>query len=376
MTSSTRLFIALLLPLAMIPAAIISAAMSLTLAQSSGGAGVLSADGQPSKLRVATIERRPFAMRAGNRIVGFSIDLWEEVAKDLKFETEFVMSEQFSEMLGLVKRREVDAAIANITITSAREREMDFTQPMFDSGIQVLVRDEEGPVGLVGALFNWEMLGLVVFAGVILFVIANLMWVFERRDQPYFQYPYKEGIWRSFWWALNVMVNGGFEERVPQTRRGRVFAVLLVIASLFLVSAFVAKITAALTISELKSQIQSYRDLFNRRVGTTVGSTSASFLDLHSVPYRRFTNIDNVFKAIELGELDAVVHDAPVLAYYANTQGKGVVRLVGAVLRPEKYGIALQQGSRYREPLDRVLLAMREDGRYDEIYRRWFGRNP
>jgi polar amino acid transport system substrate-binding protein len=253
---------------------------------------------------------------------------------------------------------------------------MDFTQPMFDSGIQVLVRDEEGPVGLVGALFNWEMLGLVVFAGVILFVIANLMWVFERRDQPYFQYPYKEGIWRSFWWALNVMVNGGFEERVPQTRRGRVFAVLLVIASLFLVSAFVAKITAALTISELKSQIQSYRDLFNRRVGTTVGSTSASFLDLHSVPYRRFTNIDNVFKAIELGELDAVVHDAPVLAYYANTQGKGVVRLVGAVLRPEKYGIALQQGSRYREPLDRVLLAMREDGRYDEIYRRWFGRNP
>jgi glutamine transport system substrate-binding protein len=49
---------------------------------------------------------------------------------------------------------------------------------------------------------------------------------------------------------------------------------------------------------------------------------------------------------------------------------------VGAVLRPEKYGIALQQGSRYREPLDRVLLAMREDGRYDEIYRRWFGRNP
>jgi polar amino acid transport system substrate-binding protein len=253
---------------------------------------------------------------------------------------------------------------------------MDFTQPIFDAGIQVMVQDVDGQVGLIGALFNWEMLGLIVLAGVILFIIANLMWFFERRDQPYFQYPYKEGIWRSFWWALNVIVNGGFEERVPQTRRGRVFAVFLVIASLFLVSAFVAKITAALTVSELKSQIQSYRDLFNRRVGTTAGSTSAAFLELHSVPYRPFDALDDVFKALEARELDAVVHDAPVLAYYANTRGRGEVRLVGSVLRPEKYGVALQAGSPLRERFDRELLKMREDGRYEELYRRWFGRRP
>ena len=168
-------------------------------------------------------------------------------------------------------------------------------------------------------------------------------------------------------------MNGGFEERVPQTRRGRVFAVFLVIASLFLVSAFVAKITAALTVSELKSQIQSYRDLFNRRVGTTAGSTSAAFLDFHSVPYRSFNGLEDVFEALEL---DAVVHDAPVLAYYVNTRGRGEARLVGSVLRSEKYGVALQAGSPLRERFDRVLLKMREDGRYEELYRRWFGRRP
>jgi polar amino acid transport system substrate-binding protein len=227
------------------------------------------------------------------------------MAEELGLEYSFEIAQQFGEMLAKVERREADAAIANITITSAREQTMDFTQPIFDAGIQVMVRDADGQVDLFGALFNWEMLGLVVLAGVILFVIANLMWFFERRDQPYFQYPYKEGIWRSFWWALNVIVNGGFEERVPQTRRGRVFAVFLVIASLFLVSAFVAKITAALTVSELKSQIQSYRDLFNRRVGTTAGSTSAAFLDFHSVPYRSFNGLEDVFEALEARELDA-----------------------------------------------------------------------
>jgi polar amino acid transport system substrate-binding protein len=373
-----RLALAVALPL-VIAVAGQSGALAQGQGKAPGADGPASVDETAEKsasFKMMTIERRPFAMMMNRKLVGFSIDLWHAMAEELGLETDFEVATQFSEMLGKVERREADAAIANITITSVREETMDFTQPIFDSGIQVLVRDKDAPMGLVGALFNWEMLGLIVLAGVILFIIANLMWFFERREQPYFQYPYQEGIWRSFWWALNVIVNGGFEERVPQTRRGRAFAVVLVIASLFLVSAFVAKITASLTVSELKAQIQSYRDLFNRRVGTTAGSTSAAFLDFHSVPYRRFERMDDVFKALEQGELDAIVHDAPVLRYYANTAGRGQVRLVGSMLRPEKYGIALQAGSPYREQIDRILLKMREDGRYDELYRRWFGRNP
>lgn len=327
-------------------------------------------------LKILTIERQPFAMMQKGQLVGFSVELWQEVARELGVRSDFQVMTSFGDMLKGVATSKADAAIANITITSEREKTLDFSQPMFDAGIQVMVHSDGSATGLFGALFNWEMLGLVLLAGLLLFVVANLMWWFERRDQPYFQYPYGEGMWRSFWWALNVMVNGGFEERVPQTRKGRVFAVFLVIASLFLVSAFVAKITASLTVGELKSQIQSYRDLFNRRVGTTEGSTSAAFLDRHNVPYRKFTSMAALLRAIEQTELDAVVHDAPVLAYYANTIGKGRVRLVGSVLRPEKYGIALPPGSTRREGIDRALLRIREDGRYEDLYRKWFGRTP
>lgn len=86
---------------------------------------------------------------------------------------------------------------------------------------------------------------------------------------------------------------------MPETRRGRIFAVFLVIASLFVVSAFVAKITAALTVGELKNQIQSYRDLYGRRVGTTQSSTSSAFLDSHAIAYRSYTKIDDLFQALE-----------------------------------------------------------------------------
>ena len=340
--------------------------------------GARTASSEPAaktKVRIATIERRPFAMRAGDGFTGFSIELWQQIAEKLSLETEFVETKAFSEMLTLVSEGKVDGAIANITITSEREKTMDFTQPMFDAGLQVMVRSEGVRSGLFGAVFNLEMLGLVALAGLLLFGAANLMWWFERRDQPYFQYPYGESVWRSFWWALNVILNGGFEERVPQTTMGRIFATFLVIASLFIVSAFVAKITAALTVGQLTSQIQGYRDLYGRRVGTTAGSTSATFLDTHSVAFRAYKNTEELFAALERKELDAIVHDAPILAYYANTKGRGRVTTVGAMLRPEKFGIALNTGSPHREGINRALLRLREDGSFAELKRKWFGVN-
>lgn len=150
----------------------------------------------------------------------------------------------------------------------------------------------------------------------------------------------------------------------------------LVIASLFVVSAFVAKITAALTVGELKNQIQSYRDLYGRRVGTTQSSTSSAFLDGHAIPYRSYAKIDDLFQALERRQIDAVIHDAPILAYYTANKGRGKVRLVGGLLRPEKYGIAVPQGSTLVEPINRAILRLRERGIYERILRNWFEDAP
>ena len=41
-----------------------------------------------------------------------------------------------------MRSERVDGAIANITITAERERAMDFSQPIFGSGIQILLPKE------------------------------------------------------------------------------------------------------------------------------------------------------------------------------------------------------------------------------------------
>jgi len=327
----------------------------------------------PTVLKIMTIERQPFTILKAGKYSGFSIDLWQAVAGQLNVRTQFITATTFSGMLDAVKSGAADAAVANISITSAREEVVDFSQPIFDAGLQILIRENSGSAGILSALLTWEIFAWLALGGLVLFVAATLMWFFERRTQPYFDHPYREGIWRSFWWALNVVVNGGFEERIPNSWPGRAFAVLLVVASLFVVSIFVAKITATLTVGELRSSIQSLSDLYGKKIGTTAGSTTASFLKSRSVRFAGFKDIKSMFAALESGQLDAVVHDAPILAYYAATRGRGIVRTTGKIFRPEKYGIAVQQGSALVEPINRSLLKLREDGTYRALVEKWFG---
>lgn len=324
-------------------------------------------------LKVITIERRPFSLLNEGVYSGFSVDLWQAVANDLGRRSEFVTAPTFSALLESVQAGSADVAIANISITSKREAVIDFSHPIFDSGLQIMMRVQGSSSSILSALFTWEIFGWLALGGLVLFIAATLMWFFERRSQPFFQHTYREGIWRSFWWALNVVVNGGFEERVPHTWPGRVFAVLLVISSLFVVSIFVAKITATITVGELRSTVHSLSDLHGKRVGTTKGSTSEAYLKENSVRHRTFIDIKSLFTKLEQNELDAIVHDAPILAYYAQTEGKGFVQTVGKIFHKEKYGIVLKQGSLLVEPINLSLLRLRENGTYQSLVDKWFG---
>jgi ABC-type amino acid transport substrate-binding protein len=71
--------------------------------------------------------------------------------------------------------------------------------------------------------------------------------------------------------------------------------------------------------------------------------------------------------------VDAIVYDSPVLRYFSISEGKGRTQVVGSIFKPEKYGIALEQGSDLRESMNEVLLEMYQDGTLDTIYGRWFG---
>ena len=233
----------------------------------------------------------------------------------------------------------MDAAIANVSITAERERLMDFWQPIFDSGVQVMMRaDDSAGLSMLKALFT-RQIGLAVMAAlVLLFRGGMLMWMFERHKQPYFDRKARDAAFPAFWWALNLVVNGGFEERMPQSRGGRFFAVILVVLSLFIVSIFVAQITAALTINAIQNNIDGINDLEGRSVGTITALTSADYMIKRGIGFQTFDDLEDLLAAFEDGDLDAAVFDGPILAYYVRTRSNGKAELLERVYRPENYG--------------------------------------
>ena len=68
-----------------------------------------------------------------------------------------------------------------------------------------------------------------------------------------------------------------------------------------------------------------------------------------------------------------MVMQAPLLLYFAAHEGKGLVKVVGPEFDRRPVAIEVQLDSPLRKKIDRALVALREDGTYQQIYEKWFG---
>lgn len=333
-----------------------------------------SAPDAQAPLIVATVERPPFSFfEDGQPARGFSIDLWQEIARRIGRDFRYAPADSFKDMLERVRLGKADLAVANISITAEREQYLDFSLPIYDSGLKVMIRAENGQPSLLQLFWQSGALQLIAAATLILLVIAHLMWWFEGGKQPYFRKNYPGGVWDAFWWAFIIVTMGGFEQERPHGRFSRVLAMLWIIAGLFFISTFTAKITTALTVGELNSSISGWQDLKKRKVGVPKGTTMERFAKKHGLNTVLYDDFQQALEALRKGKVFAILADAPVAEYYATHLGNGEIITVGETFAPDKIGIALQQDSPLREPINRALLSILEDGRYEEIRNRYFG---
>ncbi|NVM92316.1 glutamine transport system substrate-binding protein [Variovorax sp. SG517] len=80
----------------------------------------------------------PFEFKEGDKYVGFDIDLWEAVAKELKLEYK-LQPMDFAGILPALQTKNVDVALAGITIKDERKKVIDFSDGYYDSGFILMV---------------------------------------------------------------------------------------------------------------------------------------------------------------------------------------------------------------------------------------------
>lgn len=229
---------------------------------------VLSASAHAERLLVAVDTAFvPFEFKEGNRYVGFDIDIWDAIAQELKLEYE-LRPMDFNGILPALQTKNVDVALAGITIKEERKKAIDFSDGYYDSGFMIMV-----PV-----------------------------------DSP----------------------------------------------------------------------IASTDDLAGKTLAMKIGTSAVDYAKEHfrQTERRLFPNIDNAYLELQTGRVDAAMHDTPNVLYYIATAGQGRVKTIGTQMMAHEYGIGFPKGSALVPRVNEALAKIKADGRYGEIYRKWFGTEP
>jgi polar amino acid transport system substrate-binding protein len=284
-------------------------------------------------------------------------------------------------LIRYVENGEANAAIASISITNDREDRIDYSMPVFNSGLQTmrLAKDAPGPnifTAFASLLAKHEMHVLLIIAAVFILLIAHLIYLFERRHpkSPWYKERYPSGVFETAWWSITTLV--GQEDSHPRSGRSRLAAIGLIVFGVLFVAILNASFTSELTLQRIDDPMRGLQSLEGKEVITVRNSTSYYYLDnqrtlLKLKDIKTTDDIEQAYTWLKERRGDAIIYDAAVLQYYAENKGKGTFVTVGSVFHPEYYGIALPKGSPWREPFNRAILSLSESGELDKLRDVW-----
>jgi polar amino acid transport system substrate-binding protein len=327
------------------------------------------------ELVVGTKDAPPFSMKAPDGTwQGISIELWRRVAHEHDLRYRFVEESNVPDLVDGVAAGKYDIVVAAMTPTAARERAVDFTQPFYASGLGIAVPAE----GLAGWLpvaramtsfgFLQAVMGLVGLA----LVAGLLIWLFERRGNEHFGGGVTKGISSGVLWSASTMTQRHAGSFQPQTVPGRIVAIFWMVASIVAIAVFTAGITSALTTRQLRGAIHGIGDLSSVRVGIIIGTSAEDTLDRMRIAHRGFANLQDSIKALQAGQIDALVHDRPLLAW-AIRKNASSIELADATFGPQNYAFMIPQQSPLRKKLDIAILDAIHGEWWDQILFQYFG---
>jgi glutamine transport system substrate-binding protein len=95
---------------------------------------------------------RPFEFKnEQGEFTGFDVQLWDAIAKDLGLDYKW-QTMDFNGLIPALQSKSIDAAIAGMTIKSAREEVVDFSYPYYDAGLVMLVKADNNSIKTIDDL--------------------------------------------------------------------------------------------------------------------------------------------------------------------------------------------------------------------------------
>ena len=315
----------------------------------------VSASAQPTApLVVGVSDTPPFAIRGTDGTWdGLGVHLLREAALGLGRDVTFREVPRDEAWTALADG-DVDV-LAAVVASPEAETVADLTPSYYTAALGSASRPTSA-VADAARMFLTPTFALI--AGVLsalLLAVGAAAWLFERTENDDDFRPGAEGIWDGFWWAGVTMSTIGYGDLVPKTVGGRVLGLVWMIVSMGVTAALTAAVVSTLGIQGSTGSLRLPDDLRDARVGVVSGSLSESDFLGRSVDARAFPTIEAGLEAVRADSIDLFVASAPLLR--ANVGSVGLdLRVETTALRPQRWALAVAEGSDLREPLARAVL--------------------
>jgi len=336
-------------------------------------------------VKVGVVGNPPFTIygEESTEITGISLDVWQGVADSQNWRSEYFPQNSISQGIKAVADRQLDILIGPISITPERAA-MDgiaFTQPYFNSGVGVMIPGE--PQRLWERLSPFFGLAALSSAGILtllLFIVGNLIWLTEHRQNPEQFHPhYPEGVQNGMWFALVTLTTVGYGDRSPKTKLGQLVAGIWMLVALLSFSSITAGLASAFTtaLSEANTTplFTSTHDLKHKNVAVVRDTTAVDWANYYQADTVLAGNLAGAVALLERNRVQAVMFDRPALVYYTQQHPDKNLKVTEIRVSLEPYGFVLRENSPLKKTINVQLLDLIYSRRMTEFTERWLGKD-
>lgn len=325
-------------------------------------------------LRIGVAGRDPFA-GAGKVPQGVVVDIWEKIAADNNWTFEFFPFPSIEEGLNAVSSGRIDILAGSTPIKRSNLNGVEFSQPYFHSGLQILIPDKTGAstLRLLGNLE--ELLHLEIFWIVAICVVGLTIFVywFERKHNPDFPKERKEGVAEAFYYVVTLALTGKSTYKGFPGVLGRFVMIVWILLGIITVAYVTSSITSAMTVEKLKGKISGPQDLPGKTVAVVKNSDAEQILAEKGITLIKAPTFEDAVAALLAGKADALVDDAAVVQSLDYKKPEVPVSTIGPVFSKVNFGFAFGIGSPLRLPFNQSLLKINENGDLAKILATYFG---
>lgn len=305
-------------------------------------------------IRVGYILHSPFVIKKDDTLIGMSIDIWELIAKKLKWNYIYEKS-PFTLKTGFeaLNENKIDVLIGAIPVDKQGLNKVTFSRPYFINRIGLLSLYQTRTFWDYFHTITHNLINAKLFLILVIFIgFCHLLWLSERGVS--LPKKYFKGIGHATWLGFTTFVIN--DAGSPKKMRTRVILSLWFLLSVTTLATFTASITSALTMSLFsETKVLNMETVFDKPVAVIDGVIDKNQIKTLSIKPVYTETLTSAIQLLNEKKVVAIIDDVPNLKYYLSLHPSKKLQISSEMLGYEEYSFAFQKNSHLVEPFDFAL---------------------